>query len=63
MTDVSNLAQPHSTFVSKQKNRTDVVQPIEQFQKQPKRNTKKKTLGNQLNLKGKKKIKYKNNEK
>ena len=55
MTDVSNLAQLHST--NKQTNRTDVVQLIEQFQNNPKE-TKKKTLGNQLNLKGKN-IKYK----
>ena len=52
MTDVSNLAQPHSTFVSKQANRTDVVQLIEQFQNNPKETQK--TLRNQLNLKGKK---------
>ena len=39
-------------IVSKQTNRTDVVQLIEQFQNNPKETQK--TLRNQLNLKGKK---------
>ena len=46
--------------VAKQKNKTDIVQLLEQYQNNPKETQK--TLRNELNLKGNK-IKYKNNMK